>query len=54
MNFTAFFDWCAVDYRDLQYYRVEIAGFDEQPHLVGREALIERQYVRVFYSNAAV
>jgi hypothetical protein len=53
MNFIAFFDWDANDYRDLQYYRVKIAGFDEQPHLVGREALIERQYARVFYSNEA-
>jgi len=47
MQFLEFFDWNKLDYRDLQYYRVYIAGFDEQPHLVGREALIERQYVNV-------
>jgi len=47
MHFVSFFDWNQLDYRDLQYYNVSIAGFDEQPHLVGREALIERQYVRV-------
>jgi hypothetical protein len=52
MHFLAFFDWNALDYRDLQYYRVSIAAFDEQPHLVGREALIERQYVNVFLADA--
>jgi hypothetical protein len=51
MHFIAFFDWNQLDCRDLQYYRVEIAGFDEQPHLVGREALIERQYVNVFFTG---
>ena len=52
MHFLNFFDWNQLDYRDLQYYRVWIAGFNEQPHLVGREALVERQYVNVFLSNA--
>ncbi len=51
MNFIAFFDWNRLDYRDLQYYRVRIARFDAEPHLVGREALIERQYASVFYSK---
>ncbi|MGP0074657.1 MAG: hypothetical protein ACLPWF_22325 [Bryobacteraceae bacterium] len=49
MNFVAFFDWNQRDYRDLQYYKVRIARFDNQPHLVGREALLERQYASVFY-----
>jgi len=48
MYFLEFFDWSQLDYRDLQYYRVWIAKFDEQPHLVGREALIDKQYVNVF------
>lgn len=48
MRFLEFFDWNQLDYRDLQYYDVWIAKFDEQPHLVGREALIEKQYVNVF------
>ncbi len=48
MHFIEFFDWAQLDYRDFQYYRVQIAAFDEQPHLVGREALIERRNVRVF------
>ncbi len=51
MNFIAFFDWNQLDYRDLKYYRVRIARFDTEPHLVGREALIERQYASVFYAK---
>ena len=51
MNFIAFFDWNQLDYRDLQYYRVRIARFDTEPHLVGREALIERQYASIFYAK---
>jgi hypothetical protein len=51
LHFREFFDWNLLDYRDFQYYRVSIASFEEQPHLVGREALIERQYVKVFLSN---
>ena len=47
MHFLGFFDWNKLDYRDLQYYHVSIAGFGEHPHLVGREALIDRQYVSV-------
>jgi hypothetical protein len=46
LRFLEFFDWNQLDYRDLQYYRVSISRFDEQPHLVGREAPIERQYVK--------
>jgi hypothetical protein len=38
MHFLQFFDWNQFDYRDLQYYRVSIAHFEKQPHLVGREA----------------
>ncbi len=45
--FIAYFDWNEMDYIDLRYYRVKIAGFDAKSDLVGREALIERQ-------NAAV
>ncbi len=47
-HFLAFFDWDEQDYRDVQYYHVLNASFNEQPHLVGREALIERQCVKVF------
>jgi hypothetical protein len=51
MHFLAFFDWNQLDYRDLTYYRVRIAALNEQPHLVGREALIDRQYVSVFFAD---
>jgi hypothetical protein len=51
MHFLAFFDWNQLDYRDLKYYHVRITAFEEQPHLVGREALIERQYVGVFLAD---
>jgi hypothetical protein len=47
MHFLSFFDWNELDYRDLQYYRVSIARFDEHPHLIGREALISRHYAKV-------
>jgi hypothetical protein len=51
MHFLAFFDWNQLDYRDLKYYHVRIAAFEEQPNLVGREALIDRQYVSVFLAE---
>ena len=51
IHFLAFFDWDQMNYRDLQYYHVWIAGFTDQPHLVGREALIERQHVNVVFSE---
>jgi hypothetical protein len=54
LHFLEFFDWNLLDYRDFQYYRVSITAFNEQPHLVGREALIERQYVNVFLSNGTL
>jgi hypothetical protein len=54
LHFLEFFDWNLLDYRDFQYYRVSIVAFEEQPHLVGREALIERQYVKVFLSNSTL
>ena len=47
MNFIGFFDWNQLDYLDFTYYRVKIARLDGHPDVVGREALIERQYARV-------
>jgi hypothetical protein len=47
MHFIEFFDWNQFDYVDFQYYRVKIAKLDGHPDLIGREALIERQYARV-------
>jgi hypothetical protein len=54
LQFVDFFDWRLLDYRDYQNYRVSIDAFAAQPHLVGREALVERQYVKVFIADAAV
>ena len=47
MHFIEFFDWNEFDYLDFTYYRVKIARLDGHPDVVGREALIERQYARV-------
>lgn len=47
MHFIDFFDWNQFDYLDFTYYRVKIARLDGHPDVVGREALIERQYARV-------
>lgn len=51
MRFMALFDWNHFDYCDFQYYRVQIAGSAKHPHLLGREALIERQCVNVFLTE---
>jgi hypothetical protein len=48
LNFIDFFDWDLMNYADYQYYRVRIAAFPTQPHLVGREALIEHLNAKVF------
>jgi hypothetical protein len=52
LHFRDYFDWNRMDYRDLLYYRTTIAAFDTQSHLVGREALLERQYGTVFLADA--
>ena len=49
--FLAYFDWNELDYRDLRYYRVKIARFDNHTELVGREALIDRQHATVHVTN---
>jgi hypothetical protein len=48
LHFIQFFDWDKMNYIDLQYYMAGIAVFAAQPHLVGRRALIDRQYLKVF------
>ena len=49
MHFLSFFDWDQMSYLDLHYYRVRISEFEGHPNLVGRDALIERQYVSVLH-----
>jgi hypothetical protein len=49
MHFIDFFDWSKMAVRDFHYYRVIITRFDEHPHLIGREALMETQYANVLF-----
>jgi hypothetical protein len=44
--FLCFFDWDQLSYRDNRYVRVQIQRWDAHETLVGRQALIESQYVR--------
>lgn len=53
LHFIDYFDWNEMDYIDFQYYRVRIAAFPTQPHLVGREALLDHRYARVFVVGSA-
>lgn len=48
LHFLDYFDWNDMGYVDFRYYRVRIAAFPSQPHLVGREALVERHHAGVF------
>jgi len=48
LYFLDYFDWNVMAYADFQYYRVRIAAFPQQPHLTGREALLEHVHARVF------
>jgi len=48
LHFLDYFDWDEMGYIDFQYYQVRIAAFPSQPHLVGRDALIEHLHAKVF------
>jgi len=52
LHFIEFFDWSQMAVRDFQYYKVRIERFDEHPDLVGRDALIENQYVKILFSES--
>jgi hypothetical protein len=47
LTFQDFFDWDELNYRDFQYYLVDIAASSKYPELIGREALLEVSTVRV-------
>jgi hypothetical protein len=47
LHFLDYFDWNKMGYADFQYYRVRIAAFTGQPHLVGREALLDHLHAKV-------
>lgn len=51
MHFLDYFDWNNMSYADFQYYRVRIAAFPGQPHLVGREALISHSHAKVIVDS---
>jgi hypothetical protein len=46
LKFKAFFDWDQLSYRDNIYVRVLVVDWPARPSVVGRDALIEAQYVR--------
>jgi hypothetical protein len=52
LHFVDYFDWDLMNYADLQFYRVRIHAFPEQPHLIGREALIDHLHAKVFVNLA--
>lgn len=47
LRFIAYFDWNELDFRDLKFYRCRIVAFPRNPHLVGRDALLEVSYGNV-------
>lgn len=49
--FISYFDWNRMDYAELRYYRVRIAGFSSHPELTGREALLDRAHATVSITN---
>jgi hypothetical protein len=53
LHFLDYFDWDEMAYIDFQYYRVRIAAFPSQLHLVGRDALLEHPYAKVFVNLPA-
>ena len=48
LNFISYFDWDEFNYIDYRYYKTKINSFQGHPHLIGREALIETLYGRVY------
>ncbi len=44
-----YFDWDQMGFIDFQYYRVRVIGFDQHPHLVGREALLDVHHAKVVF-----
>jgi hypothetical protein len=46
LQFISFFDWDQLSYRDNTYVRVLVVDWPAEPSVIGRNALIEAQYVR--------
>jgi hypothetical protein len=51
LQFINYYDFDDFGFIDFQYYRVRIAECAEQPHLVGREALLEVPYALVEFAR---
>ena len=52
LHFLDYFDWNCMAYVDFPYYLVRIVAFVPQPHLVGREALLECRHAKVLLADA--
>ncbi len=48
LHFMDYFDWDDMNYAEFRYYRVCIVDFPLQPHLAGRQALLEHHLARVY------
>jgi hypothetical protein len=44
--FLAFFDWDQLGYKDNRYVRIRVNRWPSHPEVVGKDALIDTQYVR--------
>jgi hypothetical protein len=51
MRFIDYFDWDEFGFIDFQYIRVRILSSEKHSHLIGKEALIETRYARVFFEE---
>jgi hypothetical protein len=49
--FLRFFDWNVLAYRDNRYVRVQVAEWFSQPEAIGKQTLIESQYVHFVIAN---
>ena len=49
--FIDFFDWDVMSYVDFRYYRVRIVTFSAHDDLTGREAPVQHEHARVFFTE---
>ena len=52
LRFIGYFDWDEYNYIDYKFYKIKILAYPQYPHLVGREALIETQNVRILFEDS--
>ncbi len=51
LRLIGFFDWDSYGYIDLRYFRSRIVSFTTNPHLVGRDTLLEVGHARVYFDE---